>query len=278
MGTKDISSFGQMLKFWRKVFSISQEHLALNANSSTRHISCLENDKAKPSQEMVEKLCEALNLGVRDSSYLLLAAGFQPEIAPFDFHAKENRWLKNAMTMSLRAADPYPTCLLDRYGDILLVNKAWVELFTSSLPESKVDELSNYYDLLFYQQSLLPETELRSNTLALILMAFHQEAILNNDDHFQVLLARLAQYKNVPKNWQKIAAEWEPKTSFKLEMDVNYETHTFYSVSQTVGAMGPSSFISEPRLVINTLFPEQQALTERWRESALQHQLLIEAA
>ncbi|MFT6974127.1 MAG: transcriptional regulator with XRE-family HTH domain, partial [Bermanella sp.] len=61
------SSFGPLLKFWRNIHSLSQEALALSADSSTRHISCLENGKSHPSRAMIDKLSEVLKLGERDS-------------------------------------------------------------------------------------------------------------------------------------------------------------------------------------------------------------------
>jgi hypothetical protein len=41
-----------------------------------------------------------------------------------------------------------------------------------------------------------------------------------------------------------------------VQMDINHVQQNFYSVSQMVGALGPTSFVSEPRLIINTLYPE----------------------
>jgi len=70
------NGFGQLLKFWRGVHSLSQEALALSLDSSTRHISCLENGKARPSRPMIENITRVLSLGERDGCHLLLAGGF----------------------------------------------------------------------------------------------------------------------------------------------------------------------------------------------------------
>ena len=83
------TGFGPLLKFWRGVHGLSQETLALCAESSTRHISCLENGKSHPSRLMILKLAEVMELGDRDSCYLLLAAGYLPTANTVDFHAPE---------------------------------------------------------------------------------------------------------------------------------------------------------------------------------------------
>ena len=57
---------------------MTQTDLALAAESSTRHLSCLETGKAQPSRDMVIRLAEYLNVPLRDRNTLLLAAGFAP--------------------------------------------------------------------------------------------------------------------------------------------------------------------------------------------------------
>ena len=55
---------------------MSQERLAHDAEISTRHLSCLETGRAKPSRQMVLVLGSALELGLRERNALLEAAGF----------------------------------------------------------------------------------------------------------------------------------------------------------------------------------------------------------
>ena len=57
---------------------MTQADLAYAAESSTRHLSCLETGKAQPSREMIARLAEYLEIPLRDQNSLLLAAGFAP--------------------------------------------------------------------------------------------------------------------------------------------------------------------------------------------------------
>src|ERR1700685_2160047 len=68
--------FGVLLRQWRAARRISQLTLALDADISTRHLSCVETGRAQPSREMVLRLAEALEIPLRERNTLLLAAGY----------------------------------------------------------------------------------------------------------------------------------------------------------------------------------------------------------
>ena len=70
--------FGVLLRRWRERRRMTQADLAYAAESSTRHLSCLETGKAQPSREMIARLAEYLEIPLRDQNTLLLAAGFAP--------------------------------------------------------------------------------------------------------------------------------------------------------------------------------------------------------
>src|ERR1700761_2617530 len=70
--------FGVLLRRWRERRRMTQSDLALAAESSTRHLSCLETGRAQPSREMIARLSEFLGIPLRDQNALLLAAGFAP--------------------------------------------------------------------------------------------------------------------------------------------------------------------------------------------------------
>jgi transcriptional regulator with XRE-family HTH domain len=71
-------SFGVLLRRWRAVRHLSQLDLALDAEISTRHLSCIDTGRAQPSREMVLRLAEALRVPLRERNALPLAAGYAP--------------------------------------------------------------------------------------------------------------------------------------------------------------------------------------------------------
>ena len=254
------SRFGPLLKFWRNTHELSQEALALSAESSTRHISCLENGKSHPSRAMIDKLSEVLNLGERDSCYLQLAAGYLPAAKSIDFHDPQYNWLRKAMILTLKAMDPFPAALMDKYGKLIMVNKGWVGFHRQIATQEALENADNHYEFLFSHQPNHSPSEVKKNTLALILMALKQESLLNNDTNFIEMFDSLLSLPDVPNDWEKRAASLEPQASFRVQMDINHVQQNFFNVSQMVGALGPTSFVSEPRLIINTMYPENSDL------------------
>ena len=77
--------FGVLLRRWRERRRMTQADLAYAAESSTRHLSCLETGKAQPSREMIARLADYLEIPLRDQNSLLaggrLRAGFSGALA-----------------------------------------------------------------------------------------------------------------------------------------------------------------------------------------------------
>ena len=72
------SHVGTLLREWRTTRRLSQLELALEANVSPRHLSCVETGKAQPSRDMITRLADALGMPLRERNALLIAAGFAP--------------------------------------------------------------------------------------------------------------------------------------------------------------------------------------------------------
>jgi len=72
--TRNIN-FGVLLRRWRAVRRVSQLALVLDADISTRHLSCVETGRAQPSREMVLRLAEALEIPERRRFRLSFEAG-----------------------------------------------------------------------------------------------------------------------------------------------------------------------------------------------------------
>lgn len=71
-------NFGLLLRRWRAIRRVSQLELALEAEISMRHLSCVETGRAQPSREMVVQLADALQVPLRERNLLLSAAGYAP--------------------------------------------------------------------------------------------------------------------------------------------------------------------------------------------------------
>ena len=93
---------------------MSQLQLAVDADSTSRHISFLETGRSRPSAGMVDRLCDALQIPVRERNGLFEGAGISapyengsiedPNLGPFRF----------AIDVMLDKHLPFPGFVLDR--------------------------------------------------------------------------------------------------------------------------------------------------------------------
>ncbi|WP_018983608.1 helix-turn-helix domain-containing protein [Salinimonas chungwhensis] len=267
--------FAGLLRFWRQVHQVSQEELAYRTGSSARHISRLENGHVSPSYEMTLGIVNSLGMLERDANHLLIAAGFRAQGEKASFAAPELKWLRKAMTLTLRALDPNPTILIDGSGDILMVNRSWVGLYRAIVGEDALKNITNHFDLLFSLHNEFTGSDAYTDALCLILMSIQQDVLLTQDAAMQIRLRRLLATPGIPDDWARRAAQRDPMASFRVELMINGKLQRFFSVSQTVGAMGPTAYVSEPRLTINTLYQEvpQNTLpdccTDQWEHPLL---------
>lgn len=253
-------AFSRFLKFWRTLRELSQEELAHQLGSSPRHISRLENGVNQPGEALVKELAKVLKLGQRDSNHLLVSAGYIPLEQRADFHAPELKWLRKAMTLTLRGLDPYPTIVMDSTANILMVNRGWVGFYLKSIAPQTLAKVTNHFDFLFSHRgagNLLSNWE---NTLSAILMSLQQTALFTNKPEDQAIVSRLSSHPNVPEDWQQRGANFEPMASYRVQVEFYGTLHRFFSVSSTVSAMGPVAYAPEPRLILNTLYPEDEEL------------------
>lgn len=258
--TPPTQRFANFLKFWRGTFHVSQEALAEMVGTSVRHVSRLENGISRPSEAMTEQIADALKLGQRDRSHLRIAAGYAPIETGADFNSPELKWLRAAMLKTLQVLDPYPTALIDSAGNILMVNKAWVGFYRDKVDSQRLQSTNNLYDFLFDGNSTGELSEEWKDALSLIIMAFKQNTMLNESARDEKTLTRILTYPGVPADWQQRASHIEPRASFKIRIRHNGRDTSFYSVSQSAGALGPAAYLTEPRITITTLYPEDTTL------------------
>src|SRR6516162_10363853 len=112
-------SFGILLRRWRAVRRLSQLELALEADISTRHLSCVETGRAQPSREIVLRLAETLQVPLRERNALLLAAGYAPVYRHTNLDAPEAEAARRAVELLMVQLEPYPVLVLDRHWNTL---------------------------------------------------------------------------------------------------------------------------------------------------------------
>ena len=115
---------GQLLREWRNARRLSQLDLALAAEVSTRHLSCVETGKSQPSREMLERLADALDMPLRERNALLVAAGYAARYPETAITTPGLERVRRAIDFILQQQEPYPAFVLNRRWDVLMANSA----------------------------------------------------------------------------------------------------------------------------------------------------------
>jgi len=243
---------------------------------STRHISRLETGNVQPSEALAANICSYFNLTERDASNLVMAAGYTPSIPLQDIQSPKLKWLRNAARLSIDSASPNPAALVDRYGNLVMVNRAWVGLMNETLAQEIITSQHNLYVLLFEAMRNAPLKERQQRTLALIMMAMHQEFLVTQDPQYKAVCEQLVSTGLLSDTWPLDAASIDPMASYKISLKVNSDTTEWFLVNQILGATGPAAYVSEPRLTLCTLYAVDRPELGKILEShILTHPLMV---
>lgn len=146
---------GPLLRAWREQRRVSQLELALRADSSARHISFIETGRSRPSEQLVLRLAEHLDVPVRERNALLLAAGYAPRFpeTPLDDPALDA--LREGIERLIGGYEPYPALVVDAMYDVVAANRGVMMLF-DGVPESLLVPPLNAVRLTLHPQGLAP--------------------------------------------------------------------------------------------------------------------------
>ena len=128
-----VTPFGALLRSWRRERGLSQLDLALTADTTPRHVSFLETGRSRPSREMVLRLAEALDIGLRDRNHLLERAGLAAIYPREDLRGASLRPFEQAIGRLLDAHEPYPGLVIDGHWNVIAANHGATTLFGADL-------------------------------------------------------------------------------------------------------------------------------------------------
>lgn len=121
--TQRAAGVGPLLRQWRQLAGLSQLELALRADSSSRHISFVETGKSRPSEEMVLRLAEHLDVPVRERNVLLVAAGYAPSFPETPIDDPGMEVLRLGLDRLLAGYEPYPALVVDATYQVRAFNR-----------------------------------------------------------------------------------------------------------------------------------------------------------
>lgn len=129
------SGAGDLLRTWRTRQRMSQLDLACLADVSTRHLSCVETGRSRPSRSFLLHVAEHLDVPLRGRNDLLVAGGFRPLYGETDLDSPAMAPVRQALDLVLGHHEPYPAVVVDRGWDLVLANQGATLLLEGVAPE-----------------------------------------------------------------------------------------------------------------------------------------------
>ena len=249
-------NFGFLLRRWRGVRRVSQLGLALDADISTRHLSCIETGRSQPSREMVLRLAEALQVPLRERNALLLAAGYSPLYRKVGLDGPEMEAARQAVDVLLRQQEPFPGIVVDRYGNTLNMN-AGTKRFLGFFPGCDSVKPRNGIRLVFHPNGLRRYIENWESVAARLIQRVHREIAANpSDEAMKNFLEELLSYPGVPSPWRWLDFDDIPPPFLTMNYRWNNSLLRLFS---TVTTFGTAQDVALQELRIESFFPADEA-------------------
>lgn len=229
------SPIGSMIRDWRGRRRMTQMELALEAEVSTRHVSYLETGKAKPSREMVNRLCEHLDIPLRERNVLFLAAGYAPAFPERSLQDDGFRAAREAMSRVLRAHEPFPALAVDRHWNLIESNRA-MEPFLAGLDSSRFGFPLNVLRATLHPEGLAPRIVNAAQWREHVLLRVRRQLDRSGDPVLIDLLRELASYGLADSGWQGVSNPSDLPLTVPLRLRTDHGVLSFLYTTMVFGS------------------------------------------
>lgn len=257
--------FGEHLRHWRQRRRLSQLELALQAEVSTRHLSCVETGRASPSREMVLRLAERLQLPPRERNALLVAAGFAPMYRERALDDPAMAAARAAVQRILDAHEPWPALAMDRHWNLVMHNRL-VPLLLQGVAPALLQPPVNVLRLSLHPQGLAPRIHNLPQWREHLLERLRQQIATTGDSALAALADEL---RALPGGEDGVHAL--PGEHLGVLMPFRFDTpFGALNLISTTTVFGTAVDITLQELALETFFPADDASAERLRALAEQ--------
>jgi transcriptional regulator with XRE-family HTH domain len=256
--------FGERLRHWRQRRRLSQLELALQAEVSTRHLSCVETGRASPSREMVLRLAERLQLPPRERNALLVAAGFAPMYRERALDDPAMAAARAAVQRILDAHEPWPALAMDRHWNLVMHNRL-VPLLLQGVAPALLQPPVNVLRLSLHPQGLAPRIHNLPQWREHLLERLRQQIAATGDG----TLAALADELRALPGGEPADARALPGEHLGVLMPFRFDTPLgALNLISTTTVFGTAVDITLQELALETFFPADDETAERLRALA----------
>ncbi|MGN5381111.1 helix-turn-helix domain-containing protein [Streptomyces lasalocidi] len=254
---------GPLLRAWRERRRVSQLELALRADSSARHISFIETGRSRPSEEMVLRLAEHLDVPVRERNSLLLAAGYAPHYpeTPLDDPALDA--LRAGLEHLIQCYEPYPALVVDACYTVVAANRG-IAMLLDGVPETLLAPAPNAMRLTLHPQGLASRIRNLRAWRGHLLEQMERQIALQRSERLRALYEEVAAYP-VPEDARERMEDGGdggepqgPVAYFALPMRIEHDGRILSFVS-SISTFNTPMDVTVAELAIETFLPADPA-------------------
>ncbi|MGW8552459.1 helix-turn-helix domain-containing protein [Streptomyces tubercidicus] len=256
---------GALLRAWRDRRRISQLELALRADSSARHISFIETGRSRPSQEMVLRLAEHLDVPVRERNALLIAAGYAPTFPETPLDDPSMAALRSGMERLLTTYDPFPALVFDGTYDVQAANRGITMLLEGVAP-SLLQPPLNAMRITMHPDGLAPRIRNYREWRGHLLSQMERQLALMRSAPLRALYDEVAAYPLPPGG--HTSAALGDHSPFALPMMIEHH-HTVLSFVSTIATFNTPMDVTVSELAVETFLPADAETADFLRKVAL---------
>lgn len=251
---------GSLLRAWRERRRLSQLELACEANVSTRHLSFVETGRARPSSEMILRLCEHLDVPLRERNALLLAGGYAPAYPEHELGAPQLTAVREAVRALLTGHEPYPAVAVDASWHLVDANRA-VALLTEGAVAELLAPPVNVLRLSLHPDGMAPRIRNLGQWRGHVLERLRRQITATADRSLAGLHDELAEY---PCDEGEVAGD-----SADVVVPLRYEVRgRVLSLLSTTSVFGTPRDVTVAGLAVESFFPADPETAAALRELA----------
>ncbi|UGQ44573.1 helix-turn-helix domain-containing protein [Massilia endophytica] len=259
------AAVGHLLREWRAARRYSQLDLALESDTSARHLSCIETGKAQASRNLLMRLADVLDMPLRERNALLRAGGYAPKFPETSLDSPRMEQINRAIQFILDQQEPYPAFLMNRHWDVLAATRGAFNIcnfLRDGRPEKHTNMLLSAFDPDDVRGAIVNWDDVASTLIG------HLHALVSNsptDTRARALLDEILAFPDIPDRWRCRDLDTPPAPLLNTVFRHRGVTLQFFS---TITTFGTPRDITAEELHIESCFPMDEDTARFCRELA----------
>lgn len=202
---------------------------------------------------MILRLCDALEVPLRERNTLLLAADYAPAYRESSLDDAHLASVRSALDIMLTAHEPYPAVVVDRLWNVVTGNAA-MGLLMTGIPEQLLLPKPNVYRLVLHPEGLAGRLANLTQVRELFLERLSRQVNATGDAELRALFDEVAAYPLPPDPVEEPDDDAAQPSPFEVPLRVRTPFGELRMFS-TMATFGAPADVTLSELAIELFYP-----------------------